>query len=1152
MKFTWKFLTLVLVIILTMTLFASCGSTADPWDYSAARPATALKLADPDKALFTGLEWTGKPYSKDAEGKMANQSDITRINTMGYHAVETTCVYDSVENAVEGARSYDRTLSPYYQLLTGEGNTWQLAVYKNEDEARNAGLLNDFYKTTYDMSQAPVYEGEQKIYSSHNAYYGGFKDVTLPASWQTQGFDFPIYTNTVYPWNDGAYGIEKLFTPRAPEAMNPVGFYRHEFDVDPDWIAENRRIYINFGGVESAYYVYINGHEVGYAEDTFDAHDFDITPYLNADGKDNLLAVKVYRWCDGSYYEDQDFMRLAGIFRDVYLYSSTGVRISDYYVTTDLDDKYENATLSLDVDITNTTVEKSAGMGVDVKLYDADKNPVFTSAMRKSAGSLNSMETVTLSLDKKVSDVHLWSDEDPYLYTLVITLYDKDGAYYGSLSQQLGFREISFTPTEGTTENDWYDVVLLNGQPLMMKGVNRHDTDGHTGRYISHELAELDVVTMKQLNINAVRTSHYPNDEYFYNMCDKYGILMIGECNVETHYNVSGTDTDEYFSEIVRDRIRTHTNAYKNRTAIIIWSMGNETIGGTTAFIESIQELKQADPTRPVHFESQGSGGGVDIASTMYANIQEMNNRGNRENHMPYMQCEYAHAMGNSVGNLYEYWEPIRKYDNLIGAFIWDYVDQGIWTEVSDGKNDLLGTGKFIAYGGTWGDNPNSGDFCQNGILSNDRTPQPEAQEVKYVYQSVWFKKDKPLNGTNKTVSIYNEYKFTDLSAYDFRYELLCNGKAVDSGSFDVSCAPLETVELEIPYTLPASSGEEEYLLSLYATLKADTPWGGKAGDPVAVEQFEIKTDSVDEQFDISTLPALSLEDSDKALVIKGEQFELSFDKAKGNITEMTYDGEVILEKGPTPNFTRARLSNDNMWGVLDSASVSKAEEFSYTLSGDSKSVTVSTKLKLSAGNSYVLMTYTVYGGGQVKVECDLELSDEVPELLVWGNLMTLPKDYEQMTYYGRGEADTYNDRQRGSLAGIYTQTVTDSFYPYGKPMDTGNKTDLRYLSLESNEKKTGVLIACDGLLEGAALHYTHQQIGNARYTYGLPKEIGGTYLSVNYGSRGTGGASCGPETLQKYKLLNDGTDFGYSYTVLPYAKGEDVGELAKLWRAAE
>lgn len=1139
----------VLALIMSVTLLCSCGgSGSDPWDYSKPLPNSEMILTDADKLRFTGKEWTGKLYQKDVDGNIVNQSDIVRINTLDYHSVGTV-VFDSVEKALEAARSYDRTGSKYYKLLTGENNTWQLAVYKNEADAAEAGVLNDFYKTSYNMATAPVWEGENKIYNYNNAYYGGFKDVTLPASWQTQGFDFPIYTNVTYPWADGAYGNERVFPPTTPTVTNPVGFYRYEFDVDPTWISENRRVYISFGGVESAYYVYVNGHQVGYSEDTFDAADFDITPYLNKDGKKNLLAVKVYRWCDGSYFEDQDFLRLAGIFRDVYLYSTPGVRISDYTVVTDLDNNYTNATLKISVDVDNTTLSSASGLKLDVKLFDADKNNLFaSSSMGKAVPSLESGNNVTVDMSKKVTAPHLWSDEDPYLYTLVISMYDSNGAYYGSISQQLGFRELTFTPTEGTSENDYYQTVLLNGQPIMLKGTDRHETNPETGRYLSLEMEENDVKIMKSLNVNAVRTSHYPDDENFYNMCDKYGIIVMGECNVESHYNVSGADTDECFMNVIKDRIRAHTIAYKNRTCILFWSMGNESIGGTTAFIQAIQELKQRDPTRPVHFESQGSGGGVDIASTMYANIGEMENRGNWQNHMPYLQCEYAHAMGNSIGNLYEYWEPIRKYDNVIGAFIWDFVDQSVWTEIPEGKYDHFGNGKYLAFGGCWADNPNSGDFCQNGFISADRTIQPEAIEVKYVYQSVWFT-GKKLSASNNEISVYNEYRFTDLSAFDFKYELLRNGVAVDTGSFEVSCKPLETVTVAVPFKLPENSEpNSEYLLSVYAVLKNDTLWES-AGYKVALEQFEVKADSESKSADTSLMGAVNVSDDSSSFTVTGDGFEVVIDKSKGFISKYTVNGEDLFEKGPVPNFNRARINNDNMWGTLDSATVSSVDKFEHEVSADGKSVTITERLKLSAGNCYETMIYTVYGGGQIQVECKLELTKDVSELLKYGSVMVLPVDYENMTYYGNGEADTYNDRRRGSPIGVYTQTVSDSFFPYGKPQDTGNKTGIRYIALTSDQKNTGILVAAKGVLEASALHYSVSDLSNARYTYALP-EIKSTYLNIDFGQRGTGGASCGPETLNQYKLLNDGTKYEYTYTIIPFDKNsDDIDTLVGEWR---
>ena len=1150
-----KFTALAASLLLCALLLCSCGAGAgDPWDYSVKPETPELILPDLTKKVFSNNEWTGKNFSRDADNNFVSQSDVVRLNTIGYHSVGTV-VYDSVDKALNGARSYDRTGSTYYKLLTGDDNVWQLAVYKNVEDADAAGVYGEFYKPGYDMSSAPAYEGEEKIYSYNNAYYGGFKDVTLPASWQTQGFDFPIYTNYTYPWNDGAYGNEKLFAPTIPTVTNPVGFYRYEFDVDKSWLDEGRRVYISFGGVESAYYVYVNGYEVGYSEDSFDAADYDITPYLNADGKGNLLAVRVHRWCDGSYFENQDFLRMAGIFRDVYIYSTTAVRISDYTVVTDLDKSFKNAELKLSVDISNTTLgEIPSGLQVDVKLFDADKNDLFAQKpLRKVVSKTASGETSSVELSRKVSAPHLWSDEDPYLYTLVISLYDKAGAYYGSISQQLGFREISFTPTEGTSENESYSQVLLNGKPLILKGVDRHEVDPETGRYVSRELEEKDVQIMKNLNINAVRTSHYPDDEMFYNMCDKYGILVLGECNVETHYNVSAQDTETYFSKVVRDRIEAHTTAYKNRTCIIIWSMGNETIGGSETFINCISELKQRDPTRPVHFESQGSGGGVDIASTMYSSISDVEWRGTWENKMPYLMCEYAHAMGNSVGNLYEYWEVIRRYDNILGAFIWDFVDQAVWTEIPSSGYDYYGNGKYLAYGGAWGDNPNSGDFCQNGIISADRQIQPEANEVKYVYQSVWFKVTKPkkLTATDKAVEIYNEFRFTDLSEFDFRYELLRNGQVCDSGSFDVTCAPFETVEVEIPYTLNPEP-DSEYLLTVYACLKEDTDWA-KAGYEIALEQFEIKVDTEESAIDTSDMAALSV-DNGGDLHIVGDGFDIYFDKAHGNISKYTVDGEEIITSGPVPNFTRAHLSNDNLWGYpLDNTTVKSADSFDYEISADSKTVTVNTRLKLSANGCYENMTYVIYGSGAVRVTCELELSSDISELYKFGSIITLPADYEQMTYYGRGTADTYNDRKRGAPAAVYTQTVSDSFYPYGNPQDTGNKTDIRYIALTSDERSTGILVSAEGLLEASALHYTVKNISDARFTHQLPKDTPNTYLNVDYGSRGTGGASCGPETLDKYKIKNGGKPLAYTYTIIPFDKNSgDIDALAAMWRGAQ
>lgn len=1126
-----------------------------PWDINLEIPkAVLLTLSDRDKKLFSGLEWTGKLNSADADGNKVNQSEIVSIGEIDHHA-STTIVYKSPAEAYSAARAYSPELSSYYKLLTGKDNIWQLAVYKNESAAEKAGVM-DFYKTDYDMSKAPAYEGTGEVSTYKKAYYGGFKDVTLPASWQTQGFDFPIYSNSTYPWSNDAYGNGPHTVPLAPTVTNPVGFYRTYVDVDPEWIASGRRVYLSFQGVESAYYLYVNGYEVGYSEDSYDASDYDITAYLNPDGKDNLIAVRVYRWCDGSYFENQDFLRLAGIFRDVFLYSLPGVNIADYTVTTDLDDKFVDAELGLSAEIFNSTAsDVEAGFySLDLRLVDAQGNSIFASApLRAEVPAVASGKTVTVDLSRKVTAPHLWSDEDPYLYTLVISLYDKNGVYYGSLSQQLGFREITFTKTaSSSTANSNYGTILLNGKPLLFKGVNRHDNDPATGRYISKELAEKDIQIMKSLNTNALRTSHYPNDRYLYDMCDKYGILVMAECNIETHYGIDTAATTRYFTEVVRDRVTSFTEAAKNRTCIVMWSIGNETSTGASVYPSVIAALKKSDPTRPVHFESLGSSGGVDVASAMYSSVYDVRSRADASNKMPFVLCEYAHAMGNSVGNLYEYWEVIRAHENLIGGFIWDFVDQSLWTPFTLKTGyDYYENGQYLAYGGSWGDSPNSGNFCQNGIVSAVRTIQPEAQEVKYVYQPVWFSAN-VLSRSNRLISVYNEYNFTDLSALTFDYELLCNGEVIDSGSFTVKGAPKETVSVEIPYRLPdKTEADGEYLLTVYARLSGDTGYAEK-GHVVASEQFAIYTEVAHVVPQESEMPTLSYTETPDTLTVTGQDFTLVFDKETGAITSYVYGGETILTSGPVPNFTRAHTDNDKNSFDWDLVKVKEAKTFSAEKDASGKTLTVETELLLSASGCSEKISYKIYGSGEITVTSTLLPSSTMGEMYKFGSILTLPGDYENITFYGNGPADTYCDRLRGAHAAIYTTTVTDSFFPYPKPQDTGNKTGVRYFALTSDAKKTGLLVVSDSVMEASALHVSLSQLRAAKYTYTLRYDTNNTYLNLDYGSRGTGGASCGPDTLSAYRLLNDGRDYSYTYTLVPYDKEtEEAGELSVLWRDA-
>lgn len=1095
---------------------------AGEWNDGVNIPSEYAVDTSAERNAFTFLEWKGTDI--DVDTGIKTQAQIVSVNEMPHHTAHTV-VYGSVLDAVIGARDYDHSRSEYYQLLTGEDKPWKLAVYENIAEAEKAGVYGNFFAVDYDMSAAPAYDGDGTVGTYSTAYYGGFKDVTLPASWQTQGFDFPIYSNIFYPWN--AYKNGNVTLPNAPEKTNPVGFYRTEFSVDSEWLQTNRSVYISFGGVESCYYVWVNGQEVGYSEDSYDTSEFDITPYLNRDGSENVLAVMVIRWCDGSYFENQDFLRLAGIFRDVYIYSTPAVQIYDYTVVTDLDDKYQNATLELTVDILNRTAkEVPAAFSVDVKLFDAEGVNIFekSALAGKVESAISAGKSGGIKLSAEVKKPNLWSDETPYLYTLVLSLYDDSCNYYGSVSQQLGFREITFTRAEGNGKASYYDTVLLNGKEILLKGVDRHDTDGRYGKYVPKETYITDIEIMKQLNINAVRTSHYPNDEYLYYLCDKYGILVLAECNLETHYAVSEIETLKYFSNTLADRVDSLFEREKNRTSVIMWSLGNES-NRSPAFETNIADLKQRDPTRLVHFESYGTDGGVDVGSGMYWDINGVTNMGNAENHMPWLLCEYAHAMGNSVGNLYEYWEPIREHDNLLGGFIWDFVDQTLYTEIPDGTNDYLGTGYYYAYGGSWGDAINSGDFCQNGIISPDRTVQPEGAEVKYVYQNVWF----DIYGgdfiTGK-FEIYNEFKFLDLDKFDIMYELRCDGAAVESGSFNIQCAPKKAVTVKLDFSIPAES-QGEYVLVLSCALKDDTLWA-KAGYIIASESFAIPNTAYTVP-DFGTASAVSFDKSADVWTVNGDGFSAGFDPKTGALISYTVGGKELMAAPATPVYRRAKLSNDNQ-GFWDNVTVGETTSLTGELSADGTSAGITAVYSLNGvDGAEQTVTYEVLGNGAINITAVLKQGRGNGELARYGFTLPLIPELEDIEFFGDGPADGYYDRARAGIAGIYSTTVTESLYPYGTPQDSGTKMNVRWYKLSGGGSS---LTAYCNENEAQALHYTPAEIAKARYTYELSTDIKATYLTVGM-SRGTGGASCGPDVLTDYRIP-DGKELTVSFVISP------------------
>lgn len=648
------------------------ASYTDPWTKTAVPNQAAKVTSDVDKTKFTHKEWTGETYT-DVDGNQVKAADVYGINTEPASTFATTnVVYDSVDKAIKGAKDYDKAASKYVQFLTGKDQAdWSLVVLQNQALAQGDAYKN-FYKTDY---KATTNDWKTNLY--------------LPCSWTRQGFDFSIYTNVTMPWQS-KYD-SNVSAPNAPANYNPVGLYRKTFKVTDDMKAANGRVYLSFQGVESSYYVYVNGKEVGYSEDSYSPHSFDITDYLTTDGSDNLLAVEVHKFCDGTWMEDQDMYYDGGIFRDVYLYSAPLVHIQDYKVETDLDENYENATMKLNVTVANASKAAAEGYKVDVRLYDQD-GKMFVNDMTMDLDTVPAADgdtdgSVSTAGSKLVLSPELWSAETPNLYTMVLSLYDsKTGTYMGSVSQQLGFREIEFTKSEVdtngnriTTDSE-YKPITINGKQLLLKGTNRHDTDPEYGKYVPHETQEEDIKLMKQYNLNALRTSHYSNDEYLYYLCDKYGIYVMGETNLESHALMDQGEKQVNFKNLAMDRTVTAFNRLKNRTSIVMWSTGNENYYSSSAsyangmFYDLIWYFKNNDSTRPIHSESSDGNNGTDMRSNMYPSVDTLYSRAAAN--MPYVLCEYDHAMGNAVGNLKEYWDAIRSSDNMLGGFIWDWVDQ--------------------------------------------------------------------------------------------------------------------------------------------------------------------------------------------------------------------------------------------------------------------------------------------------------------------------------------------------------------------------------------------------------------------------------------------------------------------------------------------
>ena len=1094
---------------------------------------------------FTHQEWSGK---NGAEQVFAVNRTPASVNPVPYQ---------DTASAVAAVWDYNaREDSAHLQMLTGKDKQWQLKVVQNDERAatfRNSGFMMPSYSP---------------------AAQDNWKNVTLPDSWTCQGFDFPIYSNVAQPWQSKYDGY--VPAPNAPTNYNPVGLYRTTFTPDSTVKASGRRVYIEFDGVESAYYVWLNGKQVGYSEDTFSPHRFDITDYLT-DGQ-NTLAVEVHKFCDGTWFEDQDMIYDGGIFRDVFLVSTPSVQISDYTVRTDLDDSYTNAVLTIDADITNITGNAKSGWSVAAEAYDEAGNQILSGASAR-IGDMSAWSGKSTTIRTTVMSPKLWSAESPNIYALVLKLIDENGNVQETLSTQLGFREVGFTSAavDGSykvTTTSWQPITI-NGKRLLLKGVNRHDTDPFHGKAVTQEAMLEDIRLMQNNNINAVRTSHYSNDSYLYWLCNKYGMYVMGETNMECHalMDNKNNDTKAKFYKLGLDRTETAYKRLKNNPSIIAWSIGNEmaytgdpgAAGGL--FRDMIWYFKKNDPTRPVHSEGQGDKLGVDMNSNMYPGSDVIKyNCG--KGRMPFVMCEYDHAMGNSVGALKEYWDVIRSSDNMLGGFIWDWCDQsravpianvgGGWDyyATADAHKNLYSSesiGKFFAYGGDWGDRPNDNSFCENGIVSPDRTPQPELAEVKYQYQNFWFSASESQLASHK-IDVYNENNFRDLNEYNVEWKLLRNGEAIGQGTLkDASAAPLSHATLTVPYVMPASllSGDK-LVLDISVTTKKDEGLR-PAGTEIAYGQIPLSTSGSPVKYDHGS-GSLEVVEHPDMLVPVGKDFSFAIDRSTGLMKSYVYKGEELIENGPKPNFWRGNVENDGnsaRYKLFDKSWEFAADRISVksidvTDGGNGSKIVTSNLTLPDAGNTAVTIKYTIYPDGSVHVDMDVDASRSgLGNFLRVGSMMTLPEGSEQVSWSGNGPVETFNDRKTCGRKGIWNNTVSGMFFPYMKADDCGNLTDVDWISVRNDHYSSGLLIAADSPLEASVLHFTPEDLQKADHVYKLsPRKE--SILSVDYGSMGTGSATCGQGTLPQYRLPSDHA-YHWGYTIVPTDNKMSGSQLTSL-----
>jgi len=984
----------------------------------------------------------------------------------------TLIPYADQETALCG----ERGLSPYFKLLNGQWKFWYA-----ESPAHIPPMFQDESTIVEDWDTIPV-----------------------PSNWQMLGYGRPNYTNVAYP-----YPVDPPFVPDE----NPVGCYQRDFTIPKHW--EDKQVFIVFEGVNSAFTLWINGREVGYSQGAHLPSEFDITAYIRP-GK-NTIALCVYQMCHGSYLEDQDFWRLSGIFRDVYLMAAPRVHIRDVYLQTRFDEEYKNAALYMRALVKNYGTKAASGYKVTATLVGDDGEKVFEKAFDVIT-DLPTGREATLELTVPVENPKKWSAEEPNLYTLLLSLQDEAGAVQEVEPFAVGFRQVEIKNSR----------LYVNGVPITIKGVNRHDTHPDLGHAVSLDSMIQDITLMKQHNINAVRTSHYPNDPRWLDLCDRYGLYVIDETDLETHGfaftgNVSQISQDPAWKEAYVDRAVRMVERDKNHPSVIIWSLGNES--GYGANHDAMAEwIRGADPTRPIHYEGAGDAPVVDIVSVMYPTIDRLIQEGERtDDPRPFFMCEYAHAMGNGPGNLKEYWETIYKYPRLIGGCVWEWVDHGIRQFTEDGE-------EYFAYGGDFDDHPNDGNFCIDGLNYPDRIPHTGLIEYKKVIEPV---KVEAIDLTRGKVKIRNLYDFISLKHLEGSWCLMEDDRVLEEGALpDLDVPAGGEMIVDLPYSLPKGKAGAEYWLNLSFKLRRSMIWAPR-GFEIAWAQFKVPVEVLEPPIILlSSMPSLEVKETDDGLFVEGEDFALGFDKVSGSLSSWDFNGLSYVTSPPKFNGWRAPTDNDvhqaNAWrkAGLDRLQT----RIAYVDFRSCGSQAMQFKVQAVHGGYSTTpafgttITYTVYGTGDLVIDTHIVPKRELPHLPRLGLQMGLPGDFEYFTWYGRGPHENYIDKKESAKVGLYSGTVTEQLEPYIRPQENGNKSDVRWAAL-TNLQGMGLLVVGQPTLNVSVHHFTAEDFTRARHTYDLvPRDE--TILNMDYAQGGLGSNSCGPGPLEKYQLKPEEVSF--------------------------